>query len=40
LAETIGMLNLGLQRGTGGFYQFIQGEEIKTRGSEEVGKAK
>jgi hypothetical protein len=40
LAETIGMLNLGLQRTTGGFYQFIQGEGSKTRGREEVGKAK
>jgi hypothetical protein len=40
LAETIGMLNLGLQRSTGGFYQFTQGEESRTGGSEEVGKAK
>ena len=38
LEETIGMLNLGLQRSTGGFYQVAQGLESKTQSSEAVDK--
>jgi hypothetical protein len=40
LEETIGMLNLGLQRSTGGFYKIVQGHESKNQSIETVGKAK
>lgn len=40
LEETIGMLNLGLQRSTGGFYKIVQGHESKSQSMETVGKAK
>jgi hypothetical protein len=40
LEETIGMLNLGLQRSTGSCYRIVQTTESKTQVSEAVGKAK
>jgi hypothetical protein len=40
LEETIGMLNLGLQRSTGSYYRIVQTTESKTLVSEAVGKAK
>jgi hypothetical protein len=39
LEETVGMLNLGLRRGTGGFYQIFQDPGSKTVCSDAVGKA-
>lgn len=39
LEETIGMLNLGLQKGTGCFYQIVQEQESKKQNEEGVGKA-
>jgi len=40
LEETIGMLNLGLQRSTGSCYRIVQTTEGMTQVSEAVGKAK
>jgi hypothetical protein len=39
LEETIGMLNLGLQRSNGGFYQIRPEHDSKTETYEAVGKA-
>lgn len=39
LEETIGMLNLGLQRSTGGFYQIALEQGSKIPSNEVVGKA-
>jgi hypothetical protein len=40
LDETIGMLNLGLQRSTGSCYQIVKRMEDKTQASETAGKIK
>jgi len=40
LEETIGMLNLGLQRSTGSYYRIVQTMEGKALVSEALGKAK